>query len=62
MSNTCENSPTTPTPVPSASPAVSSGSKVASSDPNTRNSTIAAAMKPNASPVPSLLELPPLAT
>ena len=47
---------------PATRPAVSSGSAIASSDPNTRNSTIAAATKPNASPVPSLLELPLLAT
>ena len=46
MSITCENKPMTAMPAPSESPAARSGSRVASSDPNTRNSTTAAAMKP----------------
>ena len=47
MSITCENRPMTAIPVPSERPAVTSGSSMASNEPNTMNSTTAAARKPN---------------
>ena len=54
MSITCESRPTTPIPTPSDTPAVSSGNNVASSEPNTMNSTAAAARKPNSRPLESV--------
>ena len=52
----CESRPITATPVPSAKPAVSSGISIAKSEPKTRKSTTAAAMKPKAVPLmPGLL-------
>ena len=49
-----DSSPTSAIPIPSDAPAVSSGSSVASSEPNTRNSTTAAAAKPIWSPAVEL--------
>ncbi len=49
-------------PVPNDIAAVSSGSAVASSEPNTRNSTIAADRNPNVRPLPSFRCLPAWAT
>ncbi len=46
----CENSPIAPSPVPSDSSAVTSGRAIASNEPNTRNSTIPAAMMPKPTP------------
>src|SRR5438105_4576725 len=54
MLSTCDSRPMTPIPVPSDTPAASSGRSVASSDPNTMNRTTAAARNPNSRPDESL--------
>ena len=54
----CESRPTMAVPAPSETPAVISGSTMAAKEPNTRNSTIAAARNPNNRPLPELLVLP----
>ncbi len=58
MSNTCENSPTAAIPLPSEKPAAINGSTIAVNEPKTMNRTIAAARKPNNSPLPVLVEFP----
>ena len=54
----CESNPMTAMLVPSDTAAVSRGSAIASSDPNTTNSTTAAARKPKLTPLESLLRRP----
>ena len=58
---TWDSSPTTATPVPSDSPAVSSGRSMERNDPNARNRTTAAARKPKPRLGPLLFRLPALA-
>ena len=48
---TCDSSPTIAIAVPSETPAVSSGSAIASTDPNATKSTTAAARNPSARPL-----------